>query len=140
MVHSDGCVFRRCGCVNPVTGRAFGSRCPRLARRGHGSWYFGLELPVGLDGRRRRLRRGGYRSRRAAAQALRRLRTPSTRTVGGMTVGQWLDCWLSSRRDPVASTVRGYAAHVRLYLKPYLGSILLSELTVGQVQAMFIAI
>jgi hypothetical protein len=32
------------------------------------------------------------------------------------------------------------AAHVRLYLKPYLGSVLLSELTVGQAQAMSTAI
>ena len=37
----------------------------------------------------------------------------------------------------MASTVRGYAAHVRLYLGPYLGEVLLTEITVGQVQAMF---
>jgi hypothetical protein len=36
--------------------------------------------------------------------------------------------------------VRGYAAHVRLYLTPYLGEVLLGELSVTQVQAMFTAI
>jgi integrase len=36
--------------------------------------------------------------------------------------------------------VRGYAAHVRLYLAPYLGEVLLAELTAAQVQAMFTAI
>ncbi len=37
-------------------------------------------------------------------------------------------------------TLRGYAAHVRLYLGPYLGEALLAELSVVQVQAMFAAI
>jgi len=54
--------------------------------------------------------------------------------------GDWLAHWLVSRTSPAASTVRGYAAHVRLYLGPYLGQVLLTELTVGQVQAMFTAI
>jgi hypothetical protein len=57
-----------------------------------------------------------------------------------VTVGDWLAHWLVSRTSPAASTVRGYAAHVRLYLGPYLGEVLLTELTVGQVQAMFTAI
>jgi len=57
-----------------------------------------------------------------------------------ITVGDWLANWLVSRTSPAASTVRGYAAHVRLYLGPYLGEVLLTELTAGQVQAMFTAI
>ena len=45
----EGSVFRRCGCTDPVTGRQYGSRCPRLAAGGrHGSWYVRLELPAGL--------------------------------------------------------------------------------------------
>jgi hypothetical protein len=36
--------------------------------------------------------------------------------------------------------VRGYTAHVRLYLAPYLGQILLAELSAAHVQAMFTAI
>ena len=28
---SDGCVYRRCGCVDPATGRQYGRACPRLA-------------------------------------------------------------------------------------------------------------
>jgi hypothetical protein len=40
---------------------------------------------------------------------------------------------------PATSTVWGYAAHVRLLLESHLGPIL-SELTVGHVQAMFTAI
>ena len=72
---------------------------------------------------------------------LARLRNPKTGQTGGVvTVGDWLAHWLVSRTSPAASTVRGYAAHVRLYLGPYLGEVLLTELTVGQVQAMFTAI
>ena len=42
----EGSVFRRCGCTDPVTGRQFGTRCPRQAAGGrHGSWYVRLELP-----------------------------------------------------------------------------------------------
>jgi integrase len=138
----EGSVFRRCGCTDPVTGRQYGSRCPRLAAGGrHGSWYVRLELPAGLDGRRRRIRRGGYPSRKAALDVLGRLRNPKVGGSGGVvTVGDWLTHWLVSRTSPAASTVRGYAAHVRLYLGPYLGEVLLTELTVGQVQAMFTAI
>jgi integrase len=138
----EGSVFRRCGCVDPVTGRQYGTRCPRLGAGGrHGSWYVRLELPGGLDGRRHRIRRGGYPSRKAALEVLARLRNPKVGGTGGIiTVGDWLAHWLVSRTSPAASTLRGYAAHVRLYLGPYLGEVLLTELTVGQVQAMFTAI
>ncbi|HZR48502.1 MAG TPA: hypothetical protein VFB06_03195 [Streptosporangiaceae bacterium] len=104
-----------------------------------------LELPGGLDGRRRRIRRGGYPSHKAALAVLARLRNPKTgQAAGVVTVGDWLAHWLAhwlvSRTSPAASMVRGYAAHVRLYLGPYLGEVLLAELTVGQVQAMFTVI
>jgi hypothetical protein len=100
-----------------------------------------LELPAGLDGHRRRIRRGGYPSRTAALEVLTRLRTPKAGGTGGIvTAGDWLAHWLASRTSPAASTVRGYAAHVRLYLGPNLGEVLLTELTAGQVQAMFTAI
>src|SRR5262249_26466068 len=119
----EGSVFRRGGGTDPVTGRQDGTRCPGLAAGGrHGGWYVGLELPAGLDGRRRRIRRGGYPSRKAALDVLGRLRNPKAGgTRGVVTVGDWLAHWLVSRTSPAASTVRGYAAHVRLYLGPYLG-------------------
>jgi integrase len=139
---SEGCVYRRCGCVDPATGRQYGRACPRLAGGRHGSWYVRLELPAGLDGRRRRIRRGGYPSRAAAVAVLARLRAPRPGDTGArmLTVGDWLAHWLVSRTATAPSTVRGYAAHVRLYLAPYLGEVLLGELSVAQVQAMFAAI
>jgi integrase len=138
----QGSVYKRCGCVDPVTRRQLGGRCPRLAGSRHGSWYVELGLPAGPDGRRCRIRRGGYRSRAAAAAVLARLRGPRHGDQGGrvLTVGDWLAHWLASRTSPAASTVRSYGAHVRLYMGPYLGRVLLAELSAEHVQAMFTAI
>jgi integrase len=142
VMSGQGSVYRRCGCIDPVTGRQLGGRCPRLAGSRHGSWYIDLGLPAGLDGRRCRIRRGGYPSRAAATAVLARLRGPRLGDQGGrmLTVGDWLAHWLAARAAPAASTVRGYTAHVRLYLGPYLGPVLLAELSAEHVQAMFTAI
>ena len=140
MMKREGRVYRRCGCADPATGRPIGAGCPRLAERGHGSWYVTLELPPDPDGRRRRIRRGGYPTRHAARQALAQLRTPGPAGATAITTGQWLGRWLACRTSPASSTVRGYAAHVRLYLQPHLGPIQLAELTTAHVQAMFTAI
>jgi hypothetical protein len=134
-----GSVYSWCGCRDPVTGGRLGRRCPYRGRPGHGSWYLSLELPAGLDGRRRRIRRGGFPTRKAAARALARLRMPAD-PGSVFTTGEWLDRWLEQRTGPRESTIRGYAAHVRLYLKPCLGQILLTDLTAQHVQAMFTAI
>ncbi|OLT31857.1 hypothetical protein BJF79_08670 [Actinomadura sp. CNU-125] len=40
-------------------------------------------------------------------------------------------------RTSAASTISGYASHVRLYLAPYLGTVALAELSVSHLQAMF---
>ena len=54
-------------------------------------------------------------SRKVALEVLGRLRNPEAGETGGiLTVGDWL----VSRTSPAASTVRGYAAHVCLYLGP----------------------
>lgn len=137
-----GGVYRRCGCVNQDSGKPWGGACPRLASgRRHGSWYLRLELPVGLEGCRRRVRRGGFTTRKAAEEALAQLRMPSQSDgeSGLLTVGDWLSHWIATR-NRASSTVRGYASHVRLYLAPYLGTIMLSELSIAHVQAMFTAI
>ncbi|MFD0855607.1 Arm DNA-binding domain-containing protein, partial [Actinomadura adrarensis] len=139
---SAGGIYRRCGCVDPDSGRAWGSACPKLSRGGrHGSWYIRLELPKGPDGRRRRVRRGGFATRKAAEETLARLRAPGNPETGTgvVTVGEWLAHWLATRTR-ASSTVRGYASHVRLYLVPHLGGLLLAGLSHAHVQAMFTAI
>ncbi len=70
-----------------------GGRCPRLAtERSHGSWYLRLELGSGPGGIRRRVRRGGFPTRKAAQEELRRLRGP---TGCPLTVAEWLGLWLA---------------------------------------------
>jgi integrase len=137
-MRGQGRVYKRCGCVVADTGRLRGAGCPRLRERGHGSWYFALDLPVGRDGRRHQLRRGGFRMR-AAAEAAKGylLGVDADCDRGLVTVGQWLDLWLEMRQTLSYSTRRIYTQHVRDYLKPRLGAVPLSELTVGKVQAMF---
>jgi integrase len=134
-----GSVFRRCGCRDQATGRLLGARCRGLRSRRHGTWYFSVDLPSGA-GDRRRVRRGGFASRSAAVAALEALAGPAAGPVAGLRTGEWLERWLASRVSLRASTSRGYAAHVRGYLVPYLGSIPLAELTPADVQAMFAAI
>ena len=123
----------------PGKGRAAGKPLPKRGRPGHGSWYLSLELPAGLDRHRRRIRRGGFRTRKAAEKALARRRMPAD-PESVLTTGEWLERWLEQRTGPRESTIRGYAAHVRLYLRPCLGHILLADLTGQHVQAMFTAI
>jgi hypothetical protein len=51
-MRGQGSVDKRCGCVNPADGREVRPRCPQLAKRGHGCWYFDVELPPARDGSR----------------------------------------------------------------------------------------
>jgi integrase len=84
---------------------------------------------------------GGYASRKAAAAVLAALRDPDpAEPVRAVTTGVWLEHWLASRTSPAATTVRSYAGHVRVYLKPYLGRVLLAELSAAHVQVILTAI
>jgi hypothetical protein len=82
-----------------------------------------------------------FSARAAAERALDRLRMPWPGESGAapMTVGQWLERWLAVRTAPRPSTLRSYSAHARLYLAPFLGQILLADLSAGHVR-MFAAI
>lgn len=134
-----GSLYRRCGCRDESTGRLLGTRCPGLRSPEHGTWYFSTELPSAA-GQRRRVRRGGFATKTAAAAALGALEPPAAGPAPGLSTGEWLGRWLESRVSLRESTARSYTAHVRGYLVPYLGGIPLAALTAGDVQAMFTAI
>jgi integrase len=134
-----GSVFRRCGCRDQETGKLLGTRCTKLRSARHGSWYFSADLPSAA-GQRRRVRRGGYATRAAAAAALEALAGPAAALAPGLTTREWLQRWLASRVSLRTSTSRSYAAHVRGYLVPHLGGIPLAELSSADVQQMFTAI
>ena len=117
----------------------WGVQCPYLTRTGHGSWYLTVELPAGPTGVRRRLRRGGYRTRAEAHRALIGLRPPHPADPSRqqLTTGQWLAHWLATRLRPRPATLRSYHQHIHQHLIPHLGGILLRELCLDDVQTTF---
>lgn len=98
-----------------------------------------IELPAGPSGARRRLRRGGYRTRAEAHRVLAGLRPPhpaDPRRVR-LTTGQWLGHWLATRLRPRPATLRSYHQHICQHLIPHLGRIVLRELSLDDVQTTF---
>jgi hypothetical protein len=55
----NGVIFKRCGCRDQRTGSRLERHCPRLAKRGHGSWTFHCSVTT-LFERTERVRRSGY--------------------------------------------------------------------------------
>ncbi len=142
MPASFGSVYKRCGCRDQASSAPLGRRCPHLRQRGHGSWYLAVELSPSPSGQRQRFRQGGCRSHAAAHDALRQLTPPADTALspGPLTTGAWLQRWLTDRQTLRPNTRRNYAAHLRLYLLPWLGRIPLCLLTPTHVQAMFAGI
>ena len=132
LMDGDGSVFWRCGC------RHRAGPCPRGGRHGHGSWYFSLNLPDPGGGQVRRVRRGGYRSRTAAARALAAVRHPyGDPGRAALTVGGWLREWIETRHHLASSTLKSYREHIQLHLEPGLGLIPLAELDVHDLVAFY---
>ncbi|MCF3960586.1 site-specific integrase [Streptomyces fuscigenes] len=55
---------------------------------------------------------------------------------GKMTMGQWLEVWLDSKKSR-PTTLYGYASHVRYHLTPRIGHIRLDKLNVGHLDTLF---
>lgn len=135
-----GGVYKRCGCRDPRTGRSMDSGCPRLPERDHGSWYVDSAVTA-VPGRRGRVRRGGYLSRRDAVVARdAQLDHVDGPTVEAWTVVRWLRYWLTTLTSIRPSTLRSYTEHVQRHLIPHLGRIPLGELTGRQVADMITAL
>ncbi len=139
-----GSTFRRCPCRDD-DGRPLRQdiRCALFApAKGHGSWYYRLDVGRTQDGRRAEERKGGFRTQKEAAQKLAEKVAEVTRGEhrddGRLTVGEWLNSWLV---DKVAdgmrpTTERSYRAHIREHLIPRLGRYRLSELRPAHVDAL----
>ncbi len=134
---STGTTFKRCGCRNSH-GRRLEQNCPRLAERGHGSWYFHCSAP-NLFGRSERVRRGGFASQAAARQARDTTLADNAarRTGDGWTVERWLRHWLDTRTRIRPTTRLAYTRDVELALIPYLGHYRLCDLDGPLLRAVF---
>lgn len=132
-------VFKRCGCLDQMTGGQLGGRCPRLPEPRHGSWYYAVQVTT-VGGRKARYRRGGYLTREAARQARRAvLDAPAAQAAAGAwTTARWLRHWLRMAEPSLRpSTIHRYRDHVDRYLVPSLGRITLADLTGKKLQACF---
>ncbi|WP_370592666.1 site-specific integrase [Streptomyces sp. NBRC 109706] len=57
-----------------------------------------------------------------------------------LTVGEWLDQWLESKKKIKDKTTRGYESIIRVHLKPLIGHVRLGRLAVPHLDDMFEAI
>jgi integrase len=112
-----------------------------IGRRG-ATWYYRVELPPDLNGRRRQKRVGGFRTERDARNALSkacvdvldgRLQYMPTRTVE-MLADEWLDAVGPNRK---ATTAANYRMLVAAYIVPNIGSRRLDRLTVSDIQRLY---
>jgi len=135
-----GATFKRCGCRDDA-GHRLGANCLRLKARGHGSWYYQAALPAGPTGSRRRQRKGGFVTQRAAEVALTdlldRVNKRTHVDAGRQTVEAYLTGWLAGKAVLRSTTARSYAEHIRLYLVPGLGHLRLTELTTSDIEDLY---
>lgn len=105
-----------------------------------------------MNGKRRRVRRGGFRTEAEAGKVLAALLTGAglasrSATIGELTVASWLEHWLREKSKAGAAsaagrkvrptTTRAYRSHLDLYLIPALGTLPLTKLTDAHISAMF---
>jgi len=133
-----GVVYRRCGCRGDDR-RQLGRSCPLLAEDpSHGRWYFAVQVD-GIDGRRTRVRKGGFSCERDARRAVAEFGAlPGPETAAQMwTVGRWLRFWLAELERSGGlrpTTLAGYRQVVDCYLIPEFDRLRLSKLRIKQVQ------
>jgi len=109
-------------------------------------WYFWVELERDLDGKRRQLSKGGFRTRKEAEKAFAELRdevrqgqfvAPSKATVASFLVDEWLPGIQASIRP---STHALYSRIVDAYVVPRIGGRRLLDVTPGQLNALYAAL
>lgn len=76
-----GTVYKRCGCKDLDTGKPLNQHCPRLPQQRHGAWMLDARIDT-TDKPRRRLKRGGYPTKKEAEAALGQIRDLA-RLAGG---------------------------------------------------------
>lgn len=119
----------------------------KTARKGEGSlkqdkktglWVVRIELPGGLDGKRRR--KVVRRAKRAdAVQVMRDLKKELGRTgnlaTSSVTLESWSEHWLEKRAEKLApNTIAGYRTAFRDYINPFMGKKRLDKITTTDVK------
>ena len=108
-----------------------------------GTWWFVVDLPAKGDGRRRQVRRRGFRTKAEAQSAMDDLRVSGRRgsyvAPARQTFGEFLtDDWLPAIRTTVdASTWASYSRNLRLHVIPHLGGVGLQQLDAGMLNKLY---
>ena len=120
--------------------------CPRdsdgnLQRhRCRGLWGFVIDAGRRPDGERKQVTRSGFVTKRDAQAALDEAterQRGGLQAVEAITVGEFLDSWLASKRRLRATTIRNYSGHIRRYLRPALGQLRLTELSPRHIDQLY---
>ncbi|GAA1353760.1 tyrosine-type recombinase/integrase [Streptomyces beijiangensis] len=147
--------YRRCGCRTPALDThgqqvvdeddipvltTIGAACPKLKNPKHGTWTFNFELEAGENGKRRRVRRTGWRTKDEAQAEAKKAYDEAMAggdILSGETVEQYLTAWLERKRALARTTAHGYEEHIDLYLVPHLGHIKRRDLRPRHIEAMY---
>lgn len=131
----NGSVFQRHAAACPRT--EDGELSPHRCR---GPWAYSLLIGYTPDGRRRQVSRSGFATKRAAQEALRgilALENAEIAEVHRLSVAAYLHQWLETKRTIRPTTHRSYGCHIRLYLEPHLGRLLLADLRPHHLDEMY---
>jgi integrase len=108
-----------------------------------GTWWFVVDLPPDVRGRRRQAKRRGFPTKKAALEALDELRSaarrgtfvaPQRQTLRAFLVDDWLP---AMRRELEESTWEDYERKVRLHVVPYLGGAQLQTIDAGSLNRLY---
>jgi len=132
-------VFKRCGCRDEV-GRQYGTKCPKLGAKGHGTWNFVVDFGQTPEGKRKQVSEGKFRTKTEAQERLQEVldgRRKGHRLPTRTKVGEYLQQWLTDKTDPSGIGASGrqvapgtaalYRQHIDL-LTVHLGNLWLSDL------------
>ncbi len=139
-----GSTFKRCGCRDPATGKQLGSRCPKLGKKGHASWWARHDLPPGPNGERRQSRIGPFRTKDEAEAELAATLDKVNKGVyvqvdRALTIRTDFDRWFAGKRKLKASTRRSYQELGALCIKPGLGHLRLIDLRQHHIEELYAA-
>jgi len=122
--------------------------CPRspdggfLPHRCKGTWKYVLEYGRDSTGRRMQTTKGGFATKAAAQSALQEVvgTFMADVHVHTLTVGQYLDSWLTGKHSLKPKTVSVYRDAIELYLRPHLGAVRLLELRAHHLDRLYVSI
>lgn len=105
-----------------------------------GPWAYYVLAGRSPDGRRRQVTRSGFSTKREAEAHLREVvgrEASEIAAVHRLTTGDYLTQWLDGKRALRPTTRESYASHLRLYLQPWLGHVLLADLRPHHLDPMY---